>query len=193
MNLPRAIDAARDAVSDSDPLPPEDRAARPAPPRLDELYRNQRARLFRLFARRASNDEAHDLVQETFSRFARRAEDGTDEVTEPEAYLTTVATNLLRDRAKFAVRRATAYHQTFDDATMAGRHPIDQLEARDELRRLDAAVQRLKPRMRQVFLLQRVEGMTYAQIAESTGVSVKSVKKQMAKALFELRRDFGRS
>lgn len=162
------------------------------PPRtLEDLYLSQGARLRRFFSRRTGDIEADDLVHEAFARFATRTNRSLEPVTEPEAYLHTVATNLLRNRAKLALRRAEAYHQSFNDELIAGSDATLQLEDRDTLRRLDAAVQRLRPRTREVFLLKRVEGMTYLQIAERVGMSVKGVKKQMAKALFELRRDVG--
>lgn len=191
MNFPRLRQSNLGAVAEDDPLPPEDRRMLGSRQTLDNLYRSQRPKLLRIFTRRTSNVEADDLVQEAFARYAGRSDQTVDPVVEPEAYLTRIATNLLRDRAKLAVRRATAHHQVFDDEVVGATDPLDFLEARDALRRLEAAVQRLKPRTREVFLLQRVEGMTYAQIAERVGMSAKGVKKQMAKALFELRRDVG--
>jgi DNA-directed RNA polymerase specialized sigma24 family protein len=37
--------------------------------------------------------------------------------------------------------------------------------------------------VREVFLLNRIEKMTYAQIADSLGLSVKAIEKRMQKAL----------
>ena len=191
MNIARPLRDDSGMVAEDDPLPPDDRVTSKSRRTLDDLYRTQGPRLRRFFSRKAGPVEADDLVHETFARFAGRNEHGLEQVVEPEAYLSTVATNLLRNRAKLAVRRAAIHHQVFDDGLVSGPDPTLQLESRDELRRLDAAVQRLRPRMREVFLLKRVEGMTYIQIAERVGMSVKGVKKQMAKALCELRRDVG--
>ena len=165
----------------------------PSRPRraLDDLYRSHGPKLRRFFSRRAGSGEAEDLVQEAFARYANRIEHNLEHVDEPKSYLTTVATNLLRNRAKLAVQRAEIHHQVFDDERLHGSDPTLQLERRDELRRLDAAVQRLRPRTREVFLLKRVEELTYIQIAERMGMSVRGVKKQMAKALYQLRCDLG--
>lgn len=191
MNFARALRNEAGIVAETDPLPPDDRVP-PRPRRsLDELYRSQAPRLRRFFSRKTGNVEADDLVQDAFARYADRIDRDLERVEEPEAYLTTVAANLLRNRVKLAVRRAETHHEVFDDERTLGCDPTVHLEQRDELRRLDAAVQRLRPRTREVFLLKRVEGMTYIQIAEQVGMSVKGVKKQMAKALFELRRDIG--
>ena len=63
-----------------------------------------------------------------------------------------------------------------------------QLETRDTLRRLEAAVARMKPRTRTIFLAHRIEGLSYAEIAERFGLSVKGVEKQMSKAIAQIDR-----
>lgn len=154
------------------------------------LYRTHAARLLRYFARRAG-DEAHDLVHETFARFAHLSEPAARAVEKPEAYLGRVATNLLRDRAREAARKALDRHDQLDENRLSTGDPHRLLEDRDTVARLAAAVDRLNPRRRRIFLLHRVDRLTYAEIADAEGMSVKGVKTQMAKALFELRRDVG--
>ena len=160
---------------------------------LDRMYRSQAVRLRRYFARRTSSDDAGDLVQETFVRFASAAAAGQSDIDCPEAYLTRVATNLLRDRARAAAHNALYLQNQAHGAT--GRHvdPHPLLEARDALHGLDRALARLSPRRKKIFLLHRLEDMTYAEIGAVVGMSEKGVKKQMAKALFELRQAFGTS
>jgi RNA polymerase sigma-70 factor (ECF subfamily) len=177
-------------LRDCDPLPPADRAA-PPDHSLDALYREHAARLLRFFSRRAGTNEAPDLVHEAFVRMAGTDPGFAREIDSPGAYLTRIATNLLRDRAKMAVRRSAAFHSSYDDEEHSGVDPHQLLDHREKLAKLDAGVQRLNRRTRQIFLLHRVEGLTYAQIAEETGMSVKGVKKQMMKALLHLRRDVG--
>jgi RNA polymerase sigma-70 factor (ECF subfamily) len=66
--------------------------------------------------------------------------------------------------------------------------PFAELEHRDTLRRLEAAMLRLKPKTREIFLAKRLDGMSYAEIAERTGLSVKGVEKHMSKAIAMLDR-----
>jgi len=51
----------------------------------------------------------------------------------------------------------------------------------------------LPPRSREVFLLQRSEGLSYLQIAEQLGISVSMVEKHVARAAFFLRDWMARS
>ncbi len=131
------------------------------------------------------------MVQETFARFAGKQQASSVPVAKPEAYLSTVATNLLRDRAKAAARRAVGPHIVLADGGAAVADPHRLLQDRDALARLERAIQLLTPRRRRIFLLHRLEQFTYEEIAEEVGMSPKGVKKQMAKALFQLRRDVG--
>lgn len=186
-----ADDVRQKFLGEGDPLPPDDRAPAATPSVLDELYRSHFARLFRFFSRQTGKDEAHDLVHEAFARFAGKENGASNPVAKPEAYLSTVATNLLRDRARAAARRASGHHRALCAGSAAMADPHKLLEDRETLARLELAIGRLNARRRKIFLLHRLEHLTYDEIAGEVGMSVKGVKKQMAKALFELRRDVG--
>lgn len=56
------------------------------------------------------------------------------------------------------------------------------------LRRLEEAVASLPRRQREVFLAYRVDGLSYADIASRTGLSVRQVERQMARAITKLSR-----
>ncbi|WP_066661255.1 MULTISPECIES: RNA polymerase sigma factor [unclassified Sphingomonas] len=158
---------------------------------IELLYRSERHALARFFTRnRASPDDARDLVQETFLRLARAAPPRQETIARPSAYLRQIARNLLRDRAKTAGRRAEAHHIPFDD-TIPDANGIDRLEARDGLARVEAAMRSMKPKTREIFMAHRLDGLTYAQIAERTGLSIKGVEKQMSRAMAQLLRHAG--
>jgi len=52
---------------------------------------------------------------------------------------------------------------------------------------LKKALENLPPKCREVFVLSRVSNLTYKQISESLGISIKTVENQMGKALKILR------
>lgn len=156
---------------------------------LELLYRNEQHALVRFFTRyRASRDDAQDLVQETFLRLARVDLDAPGRLLRPAAYLRKIARNLLLDRAKAARRHAIDAHLCSDDVPLAGADEQGRLEARDSLTRLEAAIKRLKPKTREVFLAYHLEGLGYAAIAARTGLSVSGVEKQMGRAFDEIHR-----
>ena len=140
--------AAPDALEEDGPLPPDDRAAPDNRVCLDRLYRVHAPRLLRFFIRRAGRDEAGDLLHETFARFAGLGKDRHAGVERPEAYLGTVATNLLRDRARLAARRALERHSPLDENRIPAPDAHQLLEDRDALARLERAVEQLTPRRR---------------------------------------------
>lgn len=160
------------------------------PVEMAALYADEAPRLWRFFRRRtACPDEAHDLVQETFSRVL--AQEPRTGFRNAGGYLTRVAQNLLRDRAKFARRRSADLHEPADEAVLAGTDQIRLLEVRDMLDRLELAMLELPQATREIFMAHRLEGLTYVQIAERTGLTAKQVEKAIARALVELDRALG--
>lgn len=194
----RAIDSQRDPVPGAWlVMQPEKKSPRPGGDPLSDqsvtarnlieiLYRRQSAGLFRLFVRKTANrDEASDFVQELFSRLASASE--TNGIERPEAYLNRLARNLLADRQRRHRSRPIAVPLEPDD----GLHfsdPVRLLESRDMLNRLELAMAKLKPKTRAIFMAHRLDGMSYAEIAEKMGMSIKGIEKQMSKAIAQIDR-----
>jgi RNA polymerase sigma-70 factor (ECF subfamily) len=158
---------------------------------LDALYRSSAARLARQFARRVGREDAEDVIQETFAKLAGATSHASEPIECPEAFVTTAATNVLRDRARAAARRALQDHQLACDPDVRTPDPQRLAESRETLRAVDDALARMNPRRRRIFMLHRFEQLTYAEVGEVVGMSEKGVKKQIAKALVELRRAAG--
>lgn len=160
--------------------------------RLGALYRQHSGSLVRQLARHTGCSEtARELAHEAFLRFLGLPAWRAALIRRPEAYLHRISTNLLRDwgRSRIPERCAELPHFARDV-------PVDQvaaLESRDTLRRLETAVSRLRPKTRAIFLAHRLDGLSYAEIAERTGLSVKGVEKQMSKAIAKIDRLLDRS
>jgi RNA polymerase sigma-70 factor (ECF subfamily) len=126
-------------------------------------------------------------VQETFVALLRLAPASLARIDQPGAYIRQASTNLLR-----AQRKSEAFRQGAIEGLDFDAEPlVDQvaaLESRDMLRRLEHAVSKLKPCTREIFLAHRIEGLSYAEIAERTGLSIKGVEKQMSKAIAKIDR-----
>jgi len=181
-----------EAVAEAHAASPHDHGASDDA-RIDALYRAQSPRLFRVLMRRLANrEDAIDLVQDVFSRFVRLGAVRRAEIERPEALLTTIAKNLLRDRAKHRARQSQDFHQAADDDLLAGTDQVRLLESRDMLRRLEAAMVKMKPKTREIFMAHRIDGLSYADIAARTGLSVKGVEKQMSRAIEHIDRHLER-
>lgn len=173
------------AIAEGDPLPPEDRVPARRMHSLELLFRSQRPKLLRFLARRTTNDDAQDLVQQAFTRLAGLDEDRMSAINCPEAYLHRTATNLLANEAKTARNRSL---HLADSVELVAADQFEALEARDMLRRLEAAMLKLRPRTREIFMAHRIDGFSYVEIAQQTGLSIKGVESQMSRAIAQLDR-----
>lgn len=122
-------------------------------------------------------DEAEELTQETFVRLLEHEVDDAS----TKSWLFTVARNLVRDRARTHRRRAELVEGE-DLGPGDPERPDQALRRADRRRGVRRALDRLKPRDREM-LLMREEGFSYAEIAEATGVATTSVGTLLARAL----------
>jgi len=70
-----------------------------------------------------------------------------------------------------------------EPALSVGSEPQAALEAGNDLRHVEAALRALPERTRQIFLLNRIHGRKYAEIAKAMGLSQSAVEKHMMRAL----------
>lgn len=156
--------------------------------RFDDLYREQAPRLRRwLDARLRSSEEANDLVQDAFARLlGSGARHG---LRRPEVFLNRIVRNLLIDRSRRLANRTP--HVPIDEANepLVRATQEDGLELEQMRRRYRAAVDALPPRMREVFMLHRVQGLGYNEIATQLGISIRTVEWHMGEALLRIGRD----
>lgn len=153
---------------------------------VGELYRREHHGMARRLRLAVSDpDDAADLLQDAFERLAGLA--GSTTPATPKAYLGQVIRNLVIDRARRAHRRADL-SKTLSVAALTSVAP-DQahiLEAEDLMRQYRAVVDALSPRTREVFLLHRVDELTYAEIGRQLGITVATVEYHITRALFAL-------
>lgn len=149
---------------------------------IEEIAKRFHAPLLQFFLRRVNPSDAEDLVQETFVRLLRLRDTGP--IDNIEAFLFKIAGNLLRDRA----RRQKTYRKHFDanaetDIGSEVFGPERVIESREALQGLLKGLAALSDKTRDIFVLHRLEGMKYAEIAEFYGISRSAVEKHMIKAL----------
>lgn len=129
-----------------------------------------------------SPDHAEDLLHSAFLRLEEyRAH---TEVVRPAAFLTKVATNIARDEIRHDRVRAELACSVHDLIDIKDDQPLQDeiLEARARLDRVKAGLAQLSPRTRQIFLMHRIDGLKYREIAAETGITISAVEKHIAKA-----------
>jgi RNA polymerase sigma-70 factor, ECF subfamily len=143
---------------------------------------------------RVSGDRAlaDDLLQETYCRFfTSRPPEMTD--AHRKNYLFRIALNLVRDhwrRSKGERQYVTDIESAEEMPASAGSAPaVTGLERRPEL---GSALERVKPRERELLWLAYVEGFSHKEIAEMTGLKAASLRPMLFRARQALARLLGR-
>jgi RNA polymerase sigma factor (sigma-70 family) len=137
-----------------------------------------------LFYKGAAAEEAEDLMQEAFLRMWRECSKVPFE--KAKAFLFTVSSNLFLD-AKKREKVVLRFQRQQPATGTGGEDPQFLLETQELQQRLEKAISQLPEKQRVVFLMNRMDKMTYADIADHLGLSVKAVEKRMHSALVELR------
>lgn len=156
----------------------------PAALSVRDLARSHHTSLLRFLRRRLNcTADPADVAQETYVRMLKY--EGSREIRSPYALLLRVALHVAQDLSRSERVRHTDQHWNVDDFELASHDacPDRQLSASEELERVLIAIEELPPRRREVFLLHREHHLSYAEIAEHCGISVKMVEKHISSAL----------
>ena len=130
-----------------------------------------------------TREEAEDLVQEAFVRMQEYCKGG-GAVREPEAFLVRTVLNLAVD-ARRRDRRDLYEKQSVEDMYLVDLSPSpdEVFAAEQRLLKIRRSLAALSERTQQAFFLHRLEGFSYAEIAQRLGVSVSAVEKHIANAI----------
>jgi len=147
-------------------------------------------------------DEALDLVQDAMIKLARNY--SSRPVNEWTPLFYRILQNAVRDwHRRQAVRnrvmvwfgRSTDKDNDYDAIAAApdpaGRTPDEQLQSREAMQSLEAAVAELPARQREAFILRTFEGLDVAGTATVMGCSAGSVKTHYSRAVHSLRETLG--
>ncbi len=135
--------------------------------------------------------EAEDLVQEVFVRLLKRGNIAALE--DLRGYLFETASSVLLDRVRKRSSHHSNDHLPFDPAVHAhedfGADRV--LIGQETLTRASRALLELPERTRTIFILRRMEGLRYQDIAQRLNISLSLVEKQMARAVAYLTQRMG--
>jgi RNA polymerase sigma-70 factor (ECF subfamily) len=136
-------------------------------------------------------DRSEDLVQETFIRVYRHLH-RFDRSKKFSTWIYTIASNLAKNELRNRSRNPLVLFQAIKKNWEADHRPLqfeDNTQRPDDLFRkrhlrdlIEKAVQELPEHHRVVFVLRELEGKTYEEIAEITGVNLGTVKSRLNRA-----------
>ena len=135
---------------------------------------------------------SEDIVQDCFVKLWQH--DDTDKhnisdkrnITEKRAFLYTAVRNACIDTLRCQHPEMTTIDPSDLEGIISDKEAVDRSEREAKVWEI---INDLPDRCREVFLMSKRDGMTYNEIAEELGISVKTVEHQISKALKKLRND----
>lgn len=158
---------------------------------FNRFYRRWWAPLNRLFVRRfgKSSEDAQDATQEILLRMGQQAVLPAED--EQSAYLQIAARNFVTDEWRCNGRGTRQQDVSLDameerdlvQMVDESASPLDEVAGRQLLARLSDAVDELPARQKRAFLLNRIDGLSYDEVARQMAISPRMVAKHIARAL----------
>ncbi|KZC23840.1 hypothetical protein RHOFW104T7_11875 [Rhodanobacter thiooxydans] len=128
-------------------------------------------------------DEVQDAMQETYERLLRYRHSEWAEL--PRALVMRIAASVVIDRARHRASRHAGLHVSVDDFDLESGEatPERRVLAQEDVALVREAIRDMPGRCREVFVLSRIKGMSYQEIADQLSISVKAVEKNISRAL----------
>ena len=145
-------------------------------------------------------EDAQDLVQDTFER-GFKAFDSFEDGSNFEAWMTTIERNAYFNqyaKAKRRPQRANDSTGEYDDWDIyaASEHSSEGLKSAEQEyldafapQEIMAALAKLPPERRQVFIDAAIDGKSYQQVADEQGVKIGTVMSRLNRARTQLKRE----
>jgi RNA polymerase sigma-70 factor (ECF subfamily) len=181
----RSVDARRDTVASQTAEAVDQSNGKN---RFAQWFKDWRKPVRHWLSRRASVPAAEldDLAQEVFLRLLRYSEKTA--VENPLGYLLRIAGNVASEWRERARVSKPHDQEWLDDLLIEpDQQPENSVSQAGSDANVQAAVDKLPPRQRQVLLLRVNEGLTYKQIAERLELSPRIVLRDLSRAYSQLR------
>lgn len=140
-----------------------------------------------LFYKFGNEDQAEDITQDAFIKLWQNCADVPME--KAKSYLYTIANNASLNVIAHQ-KVVLNYAKNSDKSELTNENPEFILEEDQFKIKLNNAIQNLNETQRVAFLMHRIDGKKYAEIAAELEISVKAVEKRIHLALVELRKEF---
>jgi RNA polymerase sigma-70 factor (ECF subfamily) len=158
---------------------------------FDFLYKKYCKRIYKFgYTLLKSAEESENLMQDVFLKLWENRHQ-VEKNSSIKSYIFTIAYNsaitIIRHKA-----RASEFVEYLKSIQNLHEDPVDlELEYKDLTKRLDEILNALPDRQKEVYLLHRVEGLKYNEIAERLSISVNTIENHMSHALKTIREKLG--
>ncbi len=132
-------------------------------------------------------DAAEDIVQDVFVKVWHKR-DRLDLSQSVKAYLYRSAFNTALNYLEKNKKKVMLDDVLLSRTNQSSNLTEESLNYQEIEQKISEAIAQLPPRCRAVFTMSRFEEMSYQEIAQTLGISVKAVEKQISKALQQLRK-----
>ena len=146
---------------------------------FDHYYRYLQITAYRYLA---DENRAKDIVQDVFADLWIRRRELTIRQA-PSAYLRSMVVHRSLNILKRNQRMENRPENELEIGASSQAIPDRQLESKEGLASLQAAIDALPPRCRTVFVLSRFEELSHKEIAQKLNISTKTIENQITKAL----------
>jgi RNA polymerase sigma-70 factor (ECF subfamily) len=158
---------------------------------FDALYRKYNKKLYKFgYSILKSTEEAENLIQDVFLNLWENRHK-VEKNSSIKSYVFTITYNsaisIIRKKARES--QFIEYLKTLQDINV---EPVNvELEYNELTSKLDEIINELPRRQKEVYLLHKVEGLKYNEIAERLNISVNTIENHMSHALKTIRKKLG--
>ena len=155
----------------------------------EQAYISCRDKVFYYFLKKTrSEEDARDLLQTTFLRLWQYRSSLNEDYS-LDQHLFNIAYTVYVDALRRQQKVMRIDHALSNEAPSAA-EAIDPIEQKEMDHRLQALLEQLPAERKKVFILHRLEGYSYKEIAAELSISVKTVDNHVARAVKYLKKYF---
>jgi len=138
-----------------------------------------------IFYKCGNAELASDIVQDAFLKFWKNCKKIIP--SKAKSFLYTIATNLFLN--EYSKSNVVLHFKSTVKKDYTNESPEFLLEEKEFSQKLQNAISSLTDAQREAFLMNRIDGKKYREIAEILEISVKAVEKRIHNALVNLRKE----
>jgi RNA polymerase sigma-70 factor (family 1) len=155
---------------------------------FQKVYKDLNKEVWRfIYYKCGDSAQADDLVQEAFIKLWNNC--AKTPIGKAKSFLYTITMNAFLNQ--IAHKNVVLNHAKLQPTKIDNESPEHILQQKEFYEKIQTAIANLTEGQRTAFLLNRIDGKKYTEIAELLNISVKAVEKRMSLALRTLRKEIG--